>query len=723
MYLLKLIVDNPNQKVNHYFSYLSKECVNKYSIVEVSFNKQICNAFVYDVTKIDDPIVLEKEFEYELKYINKVIYPFALIDDITIEKFKFMEKITLAPINTIIKLFLNPLKSFNLKETKVNFKGLKKTGKNSLKYQEILNEIEDEMEYKSAVSKYKTIINKLIKEGCLELYDISINTFKHKFKYENELNKLIKNEIKYDKARFYKLTDKQREIYENILKNDKISLIHGVTGSGKTEIYFKLAQKYLDEGGQVLILIPEIGLSPMMVERVSKKFNNCLFYNSSLNNSQKALVYDAVKENKVDIIIGTRSAIFLPFKNLKLIIIDEEHDNSYYQSSNPCYDVRNVAKYLVKLYNAKLVLASATPSIVSYTKALKNEYALYNLANRYNNKDYDIKIIDRSRDKSLKLISDELYHSIKTELSNNNQVILYLNRRGYNPYIICANCASTLNCKYCDIALNYHKNKQAFICHHCNRIYPLNICCEKCNHNHFSFIGNAIQRVEEFLINKFKDYHIARYDKDSVGNNHSKILDAFARNEYNLLIGTKMIAKGLDYPNVTLVGVIDGESGLNKPTYSASEDCFSDLMQVAGRSGRASKKGKVIIETTSPNHYIFKAIENNDYNYFYKKEMFYRKILDYPPYKQIICISFKHRNKEVLMKDLKIFTDLCKDHNFKLLLNDNLMKLNNSYNLKIYYLANNLTELLNYFKLQLAKLQKERKISSSFKFYISPKGI
>ncbi|MBR4421763.1 MAG: primosomal protein N', partial [Erysipelotrichaceae bacterium] len=443
-----------------------------------------------------------------------------------------------------------------------------------------------------------------------------------------------------------------------IINNEQmVSLLFGVTGSGKTEVYLHLADYYLKQNKEVLIMVPEISLTPQMIERVKERFDDVIFYHSELSDQERYEQYMRVKQGEVKIVVGTRSSVFLPFHDLGIIIIDEEHDSSYKQDNVPCYHARNVAIRRAMSHHAKVLLASATPSLDSYSRALKKDYQLLELKNRINLNLPEISVIDLTkqlRQKDSYIISKPLKEAITATLNNNKQVIILLNRRGYSPIIKCGSCGTTLMCQDCDTPLNYHKDENVLKCHQCSRVYKIPKTCPSCQSDKLIYYGFGTKKVEEELIDLFPQAQIARMDRDSVNHKgaHQQILKSFEKHEIDILIGTQMIAKGLDYPDVTLVGILNADAGLMHQDYNSAKMTFDLLMQASGRSGRADSIGQVIIQAFNTEHYAIKAVISHDYNYFYNIEMNYRQKTQYPPYSHIIEIILSDVNEKRLQDSL-----------------------------------------------------------------------
>ena len=444
-----------------------------------------------------------------------------------------------------------------------------------------------------------------------------------------------------------KLSKYQKEIFDKIVKNyntEKFNeyLLHGVTGSGKTEIYIKLVEETLKNGKDAIVLVPEIILTPQIERKFKKIFNeNIAVIHSRLNTKEKYNEWKKIKDGKVKICLGTRSAIFAPFENLGIIIIDEEHENSYKQTESPRYDAKDIAKKRGVYNKCTVVYASATPSVDLYYNFEKNNSSkLLTLTHRFNNNLPKISIV-HTEDKE-KVIADELLFKIKEKIDKKEQVLLLMNKRGYTNFIRCFTCGHLYKCENCDISLNYHKHDNSLRCHFCGyhkKISNIKKCCE---HPELVSGNYGIQKVEEFLIKSIPGVRITRMDSDTTSRKgaYEKLLTDFKNHKSDILLGTQMISKGLDFPNITLVGVLSIDSMIAIPSFKANEKLFQLLVQTAGRAGRSEKEGEVIFQTNIASNILDYAIEHS-YEKFYKYELNRRKLIDYPPFCKISFITIK----------------------------------------------------------------------------------
>ena len=470
----------------------------------------------------------------------------------------------------------------------------------------------------------------------------------------------------------HQLSNEQSVAFENINQNFKekdVCLLHGVTSSGKTEIYIKLIEKEINKGKQVLYLLPEIALTIQIVRRLQKHFGDKVgVFHSNLNNSERVEVWKSVSDN-CSVLLGVRSSIFLPFKNLGLVIIDEEHDSSYKQQQpSPRYHARDSAIYLASLYNAKVLLGSATPAIESYYNAMQGKFGLVKLLKRYTNiKLPKVESIDLKKGYLKKemngFFSKRLINEISSQLEKNKQIILFQNKRGYSKVLICDSCGIAVSCKYCSVSLTYHKAFNHLKCHYCGYIEHLENDCKSCSSNSFTTKGFGTEHVVESLQELFPDHKISRMDHDTTRrkNAYEEIILDFQQSNIDILVGTQMIAKGFDFDNVSLVGIIDADSMLNYPDFRSHERAYQLLSQVSGRAGRKDKQGKVILQTYNPDHEILDHVKKHSYDKYYDLQISERKTFNYPPFSKLLIVRFRHTNHNVLDKVTNRFSTFLRD--------------------------------------------------------------
>jgi primosomal protein N' (replication factor Y) len=433
------------------------------------------------------------------------------------------------------------------------------------------------------------------------------------------------------------------EPIESALKtaNHKAFLLHGVTGSGKTEIYLRATQTVLSLGKTAIIMVPEIGLTSQLVTRFCQHFpDQIALLHSDLTAKQRGHQWQRIALGQAKIVLGTRSAIFAPLKDLGLIVVDEEYEQTYKSEKSPRYHVREVAAKLAGLNNAVVVLGSATPSIETYYDAEHGKYERLNLPNRIDSRPLPpVTIVDMRHEKE-RVLSPLLREELKATFERHEQAILFINRRGFFTFIMCRDCGQTLECERCGVPLVYYQGEKLLRCNHCGQGVPAPSSCPRCNAVAINYFGLGTQRIEQEVAEIWPDVRILRYDRDSVAKrgDHTAMLDAFAAGKADVLIGTQMVTKGMDVANVTLVGVVAADTALNLPEFRAAERTFQLLTQVAGRAGRHHLPGKVIIQTYNPNHYAIQTAAKHDYEAFYRQEIKHREELDYPPFTHLINI-------------------------------------------------------------------------------------
>ncbi|MEJ7821758.1 MAG: primosomal protein N' [Chitinophagaceae bacterium] len=444
----------------------------------------------------------------------------------------------------------------------------------------------------------------------------------------------------------------------NIIFSEKnVCLLHGVTSSGKTQLYIKQIEAYIKKGKQVLYLLPEITLTAQIIRRLQKNFGgNVAIYHSKFNNNERVELWNKIKNGEVKIVLGARSALFLPFKDIGLIIVDEEHDSSYKQQDPaPRYNARDAAIFYASLFNAKVLLGSATPSVESYYNIEKNKYGLVELKERFGGIQLpEIEIINlrevAASKKGKVILSPQLNAAIGNALANNKQVILFQNRRGYSPFLICATCGFIPHCDNCDVTLTLHKYSNKLHCHYCGSSYPKVTTCTACGTVNWMEKNFGTEKIEEELENEFPSNKIARMDMDSVRGKtaHDSLIKLFEQQKIDILAGTQMVVKGLDFENVSLVGVLDADGLLSFADFRANERAFQLMEQVSGRAGRKGEQGKVMIQATKINHPVLLFVQQHDFKRFYEFEIDNRQRFFYPPFSRVIKIILKHKLKEVV---------------------------------------------------------------------------
>ncbi len=475
---------------------------------------------------------------------------------------------------------------------------------------------------------------------------------------KKEVSRLLSS--KYDFSEIKNLNEFQLKAFNEIkekFKEKDVVLLHGVTSSGKTEIYIKLIKEQIAEGKQVLYLLPEIALTAQITTRLEKVFGEKLgVYHSKFNDNERVEVWKNLQSGKFSLILGVRSSVFLPFDNLGLIIVDEEHENTYKQyNPAPRYHARDVSVVLAKIHKATVLLGTATPSLESYFNAKMGKYALVELHQRFQNiKLPEIRIADikdaRRKKKMKSLFTPELLEGIKTALDNKEQIILFQNRRGFSPFTECETCGYIPKCEHCDVSLTYHKYSNLLVCHYCGYSERATKTCKACESPTMVTRGFGTQKIEDEIKQFFPDVKFARMDLDSTGSKkaYHKIIYDFENGNTDILIGTQMVSKGLDFDNVALVGIMNADNMLNFPDFRAFERSYQLMAQVSGRAGRKNKQGKVIIQTVNKNHPIIKNIIDNDYEAMFMSQLALRKQFKYPPFYRLIEIKLTHKKENIV---------------------------------------------------------------------------
>ena len=635
-----VLVELSNKNIDKIFDYnVPNDLESSIKIgvrVEVPFGRQTLDGFVMEI---------KDDSNMELKDIICVKDKDIVINDELLELGKKMANEYLATLISCYQVMLP-------KALKANI-----NGKNYLKYDTFYKLNDIDISNIKLRDKQKEIID-LIKEkelvsreDLLKISSSSLNTLLKKeiiVPVMKEHYRLSYSDIKTKKN---ELTNDQKRIVSEVNNsNDSIYLLYGVTGSGKTEVYMELIEEQLSLGKTSIVLVPEISLTPQMVSRFQQRFGDRIAaLHSALSDGEKYDEWRRIARGEASIVIGARSAIFAPLDNIGIIIVDEEHSDSYKQGdANPRYHAVDIAIERSKYHKCKVILGSATPRLESMARAEVGVYHLLKLMNRVNGKKLPlVTIVDLNKEmkKSIGHFSNTLIEAINKRLENNEQVILLLNRRGYSNFITCKNCGNTIKCPNCDITLTYHKTSNTLRCHYCGYGEKNLTKCPSCGEESINDLGCGTEKIEEEL-NKIVKARILRMDYDTTSRKgaHEKMITAFKNHEYDILLGTQIVAKGLDFSLVTLVGVINADTGLNIPDFRSSENTFSLLSQVAGRAGRSERSGEVIIQTFNPDHYAIKYTEEHDYLSFYKYEMNVRKQLKYPPYYYLVFIRISGKD-------------------------------------------------------------------------------
>ncbi|WP_040228036.1 primosomal protein N' [Bhargavaea cecembensis] len=454
----------------------------------------------------------------------------------------------------------------------------------------------------------------------------------------------------------FALTSEQKEAVGRIAESadagrEETFLLHGITGSGKTEVYMQVIRRVLDQGKEAIVLVPEISLTPQITSRFKKRFGPLVaVMHSGLSPGEKYDEWRRIQRGEVKVVVGARSAVFAPFTNLGVIILDEEHESSYKQEDSPRYHARDVAIRRAEMHGCPVILGSATPSLESYARAHKGVYTLLTLSERAKQMPLpEVRVVDMReelKNGNRSMFSVELAEAIRDRLEKGEQTVLFLNRRGYSSFVLCRDCGTAVQCPNCDISLTYHRATERLQCHYCGHEEPVPLTCPECGSEHIRFFGTGTQKVQEELHRLFPEARVLRMDVDTTRQkgSHEKLLRQFGDGEADILLGTQMIAKGLDFPNITLVGVLSADTMLRLSDFRAAEKTFQLLTQVSGRAGRHEKEGLVYIQTYAPEHYAVELSKDQAYEPFYGIEMANRKRFSYPPFYYITLIRFSHED-------------------------------------------------------------------------------
>lgn len=670
--IVKVLINTSVSKLNKVYDYkVPLELENKIELgkrVEVSFGRKKDLEEAIIVKVINDEKYVPK---YKLKEISSIIDEISFIDESRLKLAKNIAYLYFCNVYDALKLMLPP--GTGSKNSSKKIDGRKDTAVKLIVDTEKINQdIEDGIissakhirlltflmnndlvllsDIVNGLGISRAIVNTVAKKGYVELYKI-----------DKEVDLLDELNI----SKTYPKTPTKEQKYAIDSINSKIydekyeeCLLFGVTGSGKTEVYLQVIETVLSQGRKVILLVPEISLTYQTVERFVSRFgNNVAILHSKMTISKRKEEYKRIKEGKVDIVVGARSAIFAPINNLGMIIIDEEHDQSYHSGSTPKYSTKEIARYICKSNNAFLLLGSATPDVSTFYKAKKSNISLLRLENRAGNaKLPEVKIVDIREDRilgNMSIIPIKLKEEILKNIELGQQTMIFLNRRGYTSYLTCKDCGKVFKCPNCDVAMTYHKKNNLLLCHYCSHVEKNITKCYNCGSENISSGTIGTQKIEEELKEIYPQISILRMDADTTvsRNAQQEILDKFKNENINVLIGTQMISKGHDISNVTLVGILGVDNMLAMNDYTASEKAYSNISQVAGRAGRGDLPGRVIIPTSDTDSYILKAVEKADYNMFYEKEIEYRKLFNYPPFSDIVLFELSSIDFNVVKRE------------------------------------------------------------------------
>lgn len=681
--IVKVLINTSVSKLNKVYDYkVPKELENKIEIgkrIEVSFGNKKDSQEAIIVKIINDNEYFSK---YKLKEVIDVIDEVSYINADRLRLAKNISFLYFCNVYDALKLMLPPgtrsstsKKNINVKtETAVRLiqssekiiQDIEESVITSAKHIRLLtflmhNDLVLLSDIVNGLDISRAVVNTVTKNGYIELYKI-----------DKQVDLL--EELNVEKTYPKTPTKEQKEAIDKI--NTKIyegkydeCLLFGVTGSGKTEVYLQVIQTVLDKGRRVIVLVPEISLTYQTVERFVSRFgNNVAILHSRMTIAKRKEEFKRIKDGKVDIVVGARSAIFAPIENLGLVIVDEEHDQSYYSGSTPKYSTKEVARYICKINDALLLLGSATPEVTCFYKAKNKKIDLIEMKTRPGNAVLpEIELVDIKEDRilgNLSIIPLKLKEEILKNVYKHEQTMIFLNRRGYTSYLTCKDCGKVFKCPNCDVAMTYHKNSNLLLCHYCSHVEKNITTCYNCGSANISSGSIGTQKIEEELKEIYPEISIIRMDADTTvsRNSHQEILDKFKNEKVDVLIGTQMISKGHDIPNVTLVGILGVDNMLAISDYMASEKAYSNISQVAGRAGRGNLKGRVIIPTSDIDNYILKSIVANDYENFYENEIEFRKAFNYPPFLDIVLFELSSRDFKILKEEADRLYNILNDN-------------------------------------------------------------
>jgi len=656
------IVEYPIKTLDKTFTYkIPNELISKLKVgmkVLVPFNNRLIHGFVLEIKD-------KHESDYELKEIIRIEDEFLVLNKELLELGKYLSETTLCNLITSYQTMLPS--ALKVKEQNGNYN----------KYEKYIVLDKD---FKTIHEYIETHKGKKVSILCRLLEENEINKKEFDSACIRELEKL--GLIKIVSKKIFRINKTTKEVGNKVLNNEQqiafneikksfnkfeTFLLYGVTGSGKTLVYINLIKEIIKDNKTAILLVPEISLTEQVINIFYDYFgSDVAILHSGLSKTEKYDEYIKILEKKVKIVIGTRSAIFAPLENIGIIIVDEEHSETYKQDNNPRYHAIDIAKKRCEYNNCPLVLGSATPSLETMARANKKVYKLLTMKKRVNNTLPECFVVDMTEEikKRNFIISEDLDKSIKETLGKDEQIILFLNRRGFSTVITCSNCGFTYKCPHCEISMTYHKSSNNLRCHYCGYTKIKDDICPDCHEKGLNYMGLGTEKLESIIKEKYENAKVIRMDADTTANKgmHDKIIKSFRNKEYNILIGTQMVSKGLDFPECTLVGIINADTTLNIPDFRSSERTFSLISQAAGRAGRSQKPGKVIIQTYNPDNLTIKSAKNHDYDNFYNEEMKVRKVLKYPPYYYLVNIKICSKDYEVSSKEsTKVFNYLKKN--------------------------------------------------------------
>ena len=666
--IAEVIVNSKATELNRVFDYQVPEGYIIGENIDIGYRVLVSFAN-YKQLEIGYIIGFKETSEFKCKNISRVCDRAFDLEKYNLAK--WMARRYFCNLSDTLRLLVPPGTTTNVDKIKIKYEKWIRLTKKYLEYIKS-GELIEEKDFKIKSDKQKKAIDFLLDNQEIPvsiLCDVTgttpavLKTLEGKeiiefFMVETLRNPFLNKHIK--RSQKLELTQNQREVLESVdLNSFGEYLIYGVTGSGKTEVYLQLIEKVLDSGKNAIVLVPEISLTPQITDRFLSRFGRIIaILHSKLSNGERYDEWRRIKSGEARIVIGARSALFAPIKNVGIIIIDEEHDSSYKSETTPKYDARDIAREIAKSYNSALVLGSATPDIRTYYKATTtDEIKLLKLTSRISSFGLpDVKVVDLREElaKGNKTVfSEALYNEIKKNLANKEQTILFLNRRGYSTFIMCRDCGYVVKCDNCDVAMTYHITKNKLLCHYCGlEKKPVTVCPE-CGSDNIRYFGTGTQKIEAQINKIFPEASVIRMDVDTTTtkNAHEIILNKFRNENIDILLGTQMITKGHDFSNVTLVGVLAADSSINVGDYRAEERTFQLLTQVAGRSGRGDKKGRAIIQTYMPDDFSIQTAQKQDFLSFYNQEIKIREKLNYPPFCDIIVAVLMGTKESLVIED------------------------------------------------------------------------
>ena len=647
-----ILVEYTNKAIDKTFTYIVpddlKESIKIGMKVKVPFSNKIINGIVLKLKKTYDG-------DYELKSIKELVNTDITLNKELLSLGKYLSEKTLCSKIVAYQTMLpSALKVKNQKHNYNKYDIYISLNKDDNIIDEYINNnprSKAQIDILNKLKNNKILKSELSSSALKKLLDLDLikEDYVQKYRINYEQKDDTKNIV---------LNKEQLSVIKEVELNDnKTYLLHGVTASGKTEVYINLIKKVLKTGKSAILLLPEISLTTQIINRFYNVFqNNVAIFHSALSDGEKYDEYLKIIRKEVNIVIGTRSAIFTPLENIGIIIIDEEHSESYHQDSNPRYNAIDMAKFRCAYNKCPLLLGSATPTLETMVRAKKGVYHLLELKNRVNNQELpNIEIVDMKDEykNGKTILSSKLENKIKDRLEKKEQVILLLNRRGYSTVVSCKSCGYTYKCPHCDITLTFHKSNNSMRCHYCGYTKIIDKECPECKMQALSYLGLGTEKLENYINNIFPDARIIRMDVDTTSKkgSHEKIINDFKDHKYDILLGTQMISKGLDFPLVTLVGVINADASLNIPDFRSGERTFELLSQVSGRAGRDKVPGEVIIESFNVDNIYLKCVQDNSYEEFYNYEMNTRRKLKYPPYYYLVNIVISGKNLDETFKE------------------------------------------------------------------------